>query len=464
MTRIAGLAGVVTGSDARVPVLGGGERRYVPFDNAASTPPFARVLDAIGGMAAWYGSVHRGAGFKSRISSDAYDSARQDVQRFVGADSSRSVVLFGRNTTEALNHVAASYRFEPGAVVLVSGMEHHSNDLPWRNVARVVHVAVDASGRVDERDLRARLREYGRRVALFAVSGASNVTGIVNPVHRWARWLHESGARIAVDAAQLAPHRQINVGDPDDPEHLDIVAFSAHKMYAPFGIGVLVAPAALFDPDRPYQSGGGTVETVDPDAVAWTELPDREEAGTPNVLGAVALGAAMRIYGEIGWSRIIEHERALASRARLEIGAIPGVTLYGDAEPADADDRLGVIPFNVAGLPHALVAEILADEWGIGTRSGCFCAHPYVKRLLGLSPLAEAQAQLRILRGDRSDAPGMVRASIGLQNTEDDVDMLVTALAEIAAGRFRRGYVLDPVAGSWTHPELPTAIPQRRSA
>ena len=453
----------VAGGSIRVPVLDG-ERRYVALDNAASTPPFTGVLERIDAAAGWYGSVHRGAGFKSRFSTDAYDGARHDAGRFVGTDPVHATVLFGRNTTDVLNHLAARYPFAAGAVVLVSGMEHHSNDLPWRRAARVVHVAVGTDGRLDENDLRARLREHGRRVALLAVTGASNVTGLVNPVHRWARLAHEAGARIVVDAAQLAPHRPIDVRAPDDPEHLDFVAFSAHKMHAPFGIGVLVAPAAVFDAGEPYQVGGGTVEAVDFDHVAWTALPDREEAGTPNVLGAIGLAEAMSIYERIGWDAVREHEARLTRKALTALARIPGVVVYGDADPARAADRLGVIPFNVARLPHALVAEILADEWGIGTRSGCFCAHPYVKRLLGLSLHAEAEAQLRILRGDRSDTPGMVRASLGLQNDEADIEVLAEALTAIAAGRHQDGYVLDRATGAWTHPGLDDAAPLRLSA
>ncbi len=442
----------VAGTGTLVPVLGG-ERRYVALDNAASTPPFAAVLAAVARAAEWYGSVHRGAGFKSHVSTDAYEHARYAVHRFLRADPARNTVLFTRNTTDAINHLAMSMPLPSGAVVLVSGMEHHSNDLPWRKVARVVHVAAAADGRLDEADLRAQLRRHRERVAVLAVTGASNVTGVVNPVHRWARWAHEAGARIVVDAAQLAPHRPIDVRADADPEHLDVVAFSGHKMFAPFGCGVLMAPPSLFRAE-PYQVGGGTVDTVGLDYTSWAALPDREEAGTPNVLGAVALAAAIEVYSELGWETILEHERHLTARLLASIALVPGITIYGDADPAGAADRLGVVAFNLRGLPHAKVAGILADEWGIGTRSGCFCAHPYVKRLLGLSPAAAAKAEQLILAGDRSEAPGAVRASLGLQNTGEDVDRFADALHAIAAGRYRSGYVLDRESGMWHHPDL----------
>ncbi len=456
----------VTGAGTPVPVLGG-ERRYAALDNAASTPPFVAVLDAVARAAEWYGSVHRGAGFKSHRSTDAYEGARYAVHRFLRADPARNSVVFTRNTTDAINHLAAVMPLPPGAVVLVSGMEHHSNDLPWRRVARVVHVAAQADGRLDEQDLRALLRRHRETVAVLAVTGASNVTGIVNPVHRWARWAHEAGARIVVDAAQLAPHRPIDVRADADPEHLDVVAFSAHKMYAPFGCGALMAPASLLGGGDPYQVGGGTVETVGLDYVSWTGLPDREEGGTPNVLGAVALAAAIEVYAELGWEAILEHERGLTARLLTALASVPGVTIYGNADPAGAAERLGVVAFNLRGLPHAKVAGILADEWGIGTRSGCFCAHPYLKRLLGLSLAEAARAEQRILAGDLSEAPGAVRASLGLQNTEEDVDRLAEALREIAAGRYRPEYVVHRGTGMWHHPELesrPAAPPRVQAA
>ena len=443
----------VAGAGTSVPVLGG-ERRYVALDNAASTPPLEAVLAAVGRAAEWYGSVHRGAGFKSHRSTDAYESARYAVHRFLRADPERNTVIFTRNTTDAINHLASSLPLPPGAVVLVSGMEHHSNDLPWRKVARVVHVAAHADGRLDEQDLRAQLRRHRESVAVLAVTGASNVTGIVNPVHRWARWAHEAGARIVVDAAQLAPHRPIDVRADADPEHLDVVAFSAHKMYAPFGCGALMAPAALFRGEEPYQVGGGTVDTVGLDYATWAGLPDREEAGTPNVLGAVALAAAMEAYAEAGWDAIEDHERRLTARLLAGLAGVPDLTVYGEADPAATGDRLGVIAFNLRGTPHALVAGILADEWGIGTRSGCFCAHPYLKRLLGLSLADAAKAEQHILAGDRSGAPGAVRASLGLQTTEDDVDLLIEALGAIAAGRHSSGYREDRGTGMWHHPDL----------
>ncbi len=444
----------IAGSDTAVPVLGGGTRRYANLDHAASTPPFTAVQRAVTDFGAWYANVHRGTGFKSRLSSWAFEDARRAVLDFVGADPATEVAVFTRNTTESLNHLAHRLPIAPGRCIVATMMEHHSNDLPWRRVAPVIHIGLDAGGAVDETALHQTLVELRGRVGLVCVSGASNVTGIVNPVHRWAHWAHAAGAPIVVDGAQLVPHRPVGVRPGDDPEHLDYLAFSAHKMYAPFGTGVLIGPRDAFRSGEPRLVGGGTVSIVDVERVAYAAPPEREEAGTPCIVGAVALAAAIREYGAIGWEAIVAHEVELARTALAGLAAIPGVRLYGDAEPGPG--RLAVIAFNVAGLPHALVSAVLSDEWGIGTRSGCFCAHPYVKALLGIGDAASRDLEARIVAGDHSDVPGMVRASFGLTNTPDDARRLVEAVGEIAAGHVREGYVLDPSHGEYAHRDANT--------
>lgn len=444
----------IVGTEERVPVLGGGLRPYVNLDSAASTPALACVRDTVDDFLRWYSNVHRGSGYKSRLSSWAFERARERVARFVGADPSTEIVLFMKNTTEAINKLAHRFPLKANDVVLTTVMEHHSNELPWRRVARVVHAGVLPDGRVDEEDLAGKLRTYRGRVRLLAVSGASNVTGYVNPVHAWARLAHEAGAEILVDAAQLAPHRPIRMLPSGDPEHLDYVAFSAHKMYAPFGIGVLVGNRQTFETGDPDVVGGGTVDIVSLESAYWTDLPDREEAGTPDIVGVVALARAIRFLEELGFDAVARHEADLTACALERLGAIPGVLLYGDADPARAAERLGVIPFNVRGVPHALVAAVLSCEWAIGTRHGCFCAHPYVKEILHVTESEAADIERRILARDRSAIPGTVRASFGLANTAGEIDTLAEALEAISRGQFRPGYVLDAERGEYTHPDM----------
>jgi Selenocysteine lyase len=361
----------IVGIDEEIPLLGGGRRPYINLDNAASTPTISIITDKVNEFLKWYSNVHRGTGFKSKLSSWVFEEARDTIAKFVNADLSDSIVLFCKNTTEAINKLANRFPFQPGDVVLTSLMEHHSNELPWRKVAHVVHVDVTPDGRIDENDFKEKISLHGSKIKLIAMSGASNVTGFINPVHTYARWAHSVGAKIMVDAAQLVPHRPIDMKSKSDPEHLDYIAFSAHKMYAPFGVGVLVGCRQTFEEGDPEYVGGGTVDIVNLENAYWTDLPDKEEAGTPDIVGAVALAQAIRILERIGWEDIIEHESSLTRYALEKVKKIPGVSLYGDKDDVHVDNRLGVITFNVNDLSHALVASILSYEWGIGTRNGC---------------------------------------------------------------------------------------------
>jgi selenocysteine lyase/cysteine desulfurase len=440
---------LVVGVDEEVPVIDGTKRRYINFDNAASTPTLRPVLDKITEFLKWYSNVHRGTGFKSKLSSWAFDKSRERIARFVNGNHPSRVVIFSKNTTEAINHLAHRFPFRKDGVVLTTVMEHHSNELPWRKVAQVVHVEVDYDGKVDEQDFQRKLKDYAGRVQLVAVTGASNVTGYINPIHEYARWTHEVGAKIFVDAAQLAPHRPLDMKSPDHPQHIDYLAFSAHKMYAPFGIGVLVAERTVFEEGDPDLVGGGTVDIVNLENAYWTDLPDKEEAGTPDIVGVVALSAAIESLTSIGWRAIIDHETDLTAYALGALARIPSVTLYGDTDPGNARNRLGVISFNVGTLPHSLVASILSHEWAIGTRNGCFCAHPYVKCLLHVDEQTAHAMEHQILHRDRSTLPGTVRASFGIYNTREEIDVLSEALRSIASGQYREGYMLDKERGEY---------------
>lgn len=439
----------VWGAGQSVPVLGGGHRRYVNLDNAASTPPLADVQRFVDDFLLWYGSVHRGAGFKSQLASQALEAARETVLRFVGADPGTHTAVFGKNTTEAINRLARIFPFGPDDVVLLTGMEHHSNDLPWRAVARVDYAAVTDSGELDLDDLATRLRRHGGRVRLVAVTGASNVTGVINPVHEIARLAHEQGALILVDAAQLAPHRAIRMAQPDPAASLDFLVFSGHKMYAPYGAGALVAPLRFLDQAEPDHRGGGAVAVISLEEVHFAGAPDRVEPGSPNTTGITAMARAMQVLTRIGMDRLAEHESRLTAYALTQLQAIPGVRVFGPADPSRAAARVGVIPFEVQGVPHGLVAAILAEEGAIGVRNGCFCAHPYVIRLLGVDRSRYARFRDRVLAGDRSDVPGLVRISFGLHNTADDIDALVAMLRRIARGEHADGYRLDPASGDY---------------
>jgi cysteine desulfurase/selenocysteine lyase len=439
-----------TGGAQWVPLLDGQRVPYINLDNAASTTPLPAVWEAVQRFMPYYSSVHRGAGFKSRLSTAAYEEAHEIIGKFVGADLTTNTVIFGKNTTEAINHLAQRFSFTPHDVVLTTMLEHHSNDLPWRARAQVVHVRATPEGRLDEEDFDHKLAEYAGRIALVAVTGASNVTGFMPPIHRLAAKAHAVGAEILVDAAQLAPHRRIDMKADDAPEHLDYVALSAHKMYAPFGTGALIGPKRRFLLSPPTQRGGGTVEIVTLDQIYWSGVPDREEAGSPNVVGAVAMAVAAQQLMAIGMDQIAAQEQELTAYALQQLQTVPGLRLYGERDWRRTEERTGVIPFNLAGVPHALVAAILGYEGGIGVRNGCFCAHPYVVHLLNLTTQEQSFWRRETLSGDKSRMPGMVRISLGHTNRPEDIDHLVTMLRRIGQGDYQGEYQVDAKTGDYT--------------
>jgi cysteine desulfurase/selenocysteine lyase len=439
------------GLDIEVPLLDGSQRRYINLDNAASTPPLKSVQKAVDDFLLYYSSVHRGTGFKSQLSTHAYEQARQTVLQFLGADPREHTCIFGKNTTEAINKLARRYPFTPQRnIVLTSGMEHHSNDLPWRTAAKTIHIGLTPDGHLDEYEFDRQLENYGNQLALVAISGASNVTGYLNPIHRLAEKTHAVGAQIAVDCAQLAPHRKINIGSLEDPRHLDFVSISAHKMYAPFGTGALVGRRDVFEQGDPDLTGGGTVEIVTLDDVVWAGPPDRDEAGSPNTVGAVALARAIHQMEVVGMENVAQHEAELTAYALQKLKKVPNIQLYGDINPENGIDRLGVIPLKLENISHFLVAAVLGYEFGIGVRSGCFCAHPYILHLLGLNSHQASQVRAHMLAGDKSDMPGLIRASFGLYNTQEEVDALAEALTRIARGDYKGRYHQDIASGEYT--------------
>jgi cysteine desulfurase/selenocysteine lyase len=439
----------IVGIDAQVPLLDGSLRTYVNFDNAASTPSLGPVLDKVNEFMTWYSSVHRGTGFKSQVSSEAYDQAHRVVCDFVGADPATHTVIFGKNSTEALNKLARRLPLAPGDVILTTLMEHHSNDLPWRAAAQIEHVSVDPEGALDEAHLDHLLDKYAGRVRLVAVTGASNVSGYINPVYRIAEKAHAAGAEILVDAAQLAPHRAVNMGHDDDPSHIDYLVLSAHKMYAPFGTGALIGRRDTFLQGAPDMVGGGVVDIVTLDDVAWTGLPDREEAGSPNVAGTVALAKTMLSLREIGMDALAEHEARLTARLLEGLAKIEGVRVYGITDPARAGEKVGVVPLNIEGMSHYLAAAILSAEGGIGVRNGCFCAHPYLLSLLRVSPEKARAHQQEVGAGIKAHLPGLVRVSFGCYNTEDEVDWFIDVLEKVVRREYQGQYSQDLATGAY---------------
>ena len=412
----------LVGDDLEVPCLDGTPRRYVNLDNAASTAAMQEVWKAVQAFVPWYSSVHRGSGAKSQVSTAAFEDARDSVSRFVGAGDDQAVI-FVRNTTEATNVLAAA--LPAGARVLSSPAEHHANMLPWRrHDIRSLPFTASADELCDacEHELRA----AWPRIDLLAVTAASNVTGEVWPLEALAEIAHRHGAAFFVDAAQLAPHRPLDMAATG----IDFLALSGHKLYAPFGAGVLVGNRDRLRMGQPLLHGGGAIEFVTLEDLIWADVPERYEAGSPNVVGAVALGAACDALLEIGMQNVADHERTLSERLWTGLARVDGLgalRMWSDASV----DRIGVAAFNLEGYRHPLLAAILSAEYAIGVRHGCFCAHPLITRLLGVTPAEVRRLAAELRAGHRPALPGAVRASVGLGTTAEDIDRLLTALDEI---------------------------------
>jgi len=430
------IAGVTT----KVAINDGSLTTYINFDNAATTPPFVSVVNRIVDFSQWYSSIHRGTGYKSKVSSEIYDNSRKAVLDFVGGTWGKDCVIYVKNTTEAINKLSNMFKEIYGTgVILSTFMEHHSNDLPWRNKFHVDYVNIDHYGKLDLEDLEKKLKIYNGRVRLVTVTGASNVTGYKNPVYEIARLAHKYGAKIFVDGAQLIPHCSFDMKEHSSPEHIDYLAFSAHKMYAPFGIGVLIGHSSTFGQCSPDYKGGGTIDMVTHDFIKWAKLPDKEEAGTPNVMGVVALLESINILSSIGMEFIDRYEKSLADYAYGRLSELTDIELYDFHKWPN--DRVSIIPFNIKGIHHSQIARILSDEGGIGVRNGCFCAQPYVQKLLNISDEEIEERK----KGNMKNLPGFVRLSFGLYNTYEEIDKMVKMLSKIINNKehYMKEYPLD---------------------
>jgi len=406
---------------------------------------------------------HTHASARGRATTKAIEDTRALVLSLVGGGPDDAAVFVGNGSTGALNLAAQIlYPTLPTAkdsrpIALISEMEHHSNMLPWRRAANgrmgasqgldfVKYFPVRDDCTVDLSQLRAMLAMYRGRVRVVAVSAMSNVTGAIVDVHAIAAMAHEAGAVIVVDAAQAAPHIPITMHTSNPAETLDFIALSGHKLYAPGSPGVLVASkdALASAAWRTGDVGGGIIDRVEFDSVTLIDdVARRLEAGTPNILGIVTLGAAILFLQDLGMDSIREHEIKLTRQALAGLSAIPSCVVYG---PMDATMRGGIVSFNLFGLAHGLVAAVLNDYFGIAVRNDCFCAQPLVRRLL------DAVCNQRGVCAPRDEfRRGMVRASFSPFTTDADVRRLVTAVQWIVLNDAKLREAYDCNDGVFTH-------------
>lgn len=418
--------------------------RYVNLDHAATTPAFKAVIERLQKELDCYGSVHRGAGQKSKITTERYEAVREAIRKYVKA-SSDNYIIFTKNTTEAINHAADLWKKFPGKV-LVSDIEHSSNLLPWMKNGEVIRYKTKEDGTLDLEEIK-NIFSIHQDIKLVAITGCSNITGYKPKIHAIARIAHEHGAQILVDVCQLIPHEKIDMKEDHDPEHLDFIAFSGHKMYAPFGSGVLIGPKGFFDQVSPYQIGGGNLPYITSNyEVLRYNTVQTHDPGTPNALGAIAIEEALKIMESIA-EEASEYEADLVKYAHEKLSKIKGVKIYVSPE-----ELATVIPFEIEGISFKLVAEILANEYGIGVRAGSFCVYELLRKLKKITLEEDFQISQEVKRGITKNIPGLIRASFGLTNNYEDVERLVLAVSEISKKgeeHYTKEYEKEEKTGDW---------------
>ncbi|MBL7052319.1 MAG: aminotransferase class V-fold PLP-dependent enzyme [Candidatus Marinimicrobia bacterium] len=450
------------GLDTKYPLATGKISRRIYLDSTASTLMMGAAFRTAEEFLHHYANTHSEMHFSARIATKTYDWVHQRILSFVGANPEEYACFFvGSGATGGINRMARVFRdFNPNKeIVIVSIMEHHSNDLPHRkHGGKVIHIsAEDHDGKlgcINLRGLEENLKKYRNQVNYIAVTGVSNVTGIINPINEVTKLAHRYGAYLLVDGAQMAAHVPIQMGGHADAElDIDALVFSGHKTYVPGSPGVVIARKNLLKDIEPEEVGGGMVGRVYENRyIVKDKFPDREEAGTPNIFGAVALGAAVEILDRIGMDFLLEEETKIINNVLEKMLEIPGINIYGDTD-FSACPRAASISFNIRGMDHGLIAALLNDYFNIAVRNECFCAHPYVEKMLD-STHHEKIINVDQLSDKFSIEPwmGMVRASFGIYNTREDGDALIDALNKIIKNKrqLSEKYFVDH-AGEYRH-------------
>lgn len=427
------------GLDTRYATDGGRQVRRHYLDSAATTLMMGSAAELGMAFLAHNANPHTKAHFSARIANETLRWAGETVLELLGADPQTYVALFiGSGATACANRLAFGLaQARPRSTrVFVSLMEHHSNDLPHRRYAQVHHVPLSGSGIVCLASLERLLTLHKGHVNYVALTAASNVTGIINPVNEAAELAHRHGALLVVDGAQAVAHMQIRLSQMDPRREVDAFFFSGHKVYAPGAPGVLVIKRALLASMPPAELGGGIVSDVSESTYSLHEEAElRQQAGTPNMLGIVTLAGALSNLSRLDMARVQAKEQALLRYALSRLDTVPGLKMYG-APPSDEVRRVGCLAFNLQGMGHASVATALNDGHNVAVRNGCFCAHPYVRHLLKKEWHELDLNALEHMDDDAmahavSEHQGMVRASLGLYSTQEDIDALVMGLSSL---------------------------------
>lgn len=454
------------GLETNYTIATGESTRRIYMDSTASTLMMGAAFRAGKKFLQHYSNTHSEMHFGAKIATESYNWAHQRILDFVCADKNEYTCFFtGSGVTSGMNRIARAFNhYRPDKdIVLVSIMEHHSNDLPHRkHGGKVHHIPVDTHeskmGCIDLDLLESYLQKYNNQVNYVSVTGISNVTGIINPINKVAELAHNYGALVVVDAAQLAAHVPIRMSGYADPKlNIDALLFSGHKTYAPGSPGVVVIRKSFLDGIEPEEVGGGMVDRVyESDYVVKETFPDREEAGTPNIFGAILLGTAVDVLDRIGINKVLEEDVMLTNKTLNAMLNYEDIVIYGETD-TNTCPRAGTISFNIKNLNHGLVAAILNDYYNIAVRNECFCAHPYVEKMLELTHNKEIKRVKEEKITDWHSEPwmGMVRVSFGLYNTEKDIERFITALDDIVNNKseYSEKYFINK-NGDYEHKEF----------
>jgi len=453
------------GLDRTYKLADGRTTRRIYMDSTASTLMMGPAFRAAKRFLEHYSNTHSEMHFGAKICTQGYDWVHERVLSFVNADPDEYTCFFiGSGVTAGMNRMSRVFKqLRPRRnIVLVSIMEHHSNDLPHRkHGGQVIHIPLDTHesnlGCVNLSVLEKYLDQYSDQVNYVSVTGISNVTGILNPINQVSALAHEYGTHVIVDAAQMAAHAPIHMSGHDDlTQEIDALIFSGHKTYAPGSPGVVISRKSFLSAVEPDEVGGGMVDRVYQDSyIVKSTFPDREEAGTPNILGAITLGASLEVLDRIGMDFVLEKNLAMTNSLLEKMVELDGIIIYGDTNTITCP-RAASISFNIQDLDHGLVAAVLNDYHNIAVRNECFCAHPYVEKMLEQTHASQIES-VRETENPWHIEPwmGMVRVSLGLYNTEDDIKQFIDALVDIIENKdhYKNKYKVNP-KGDYVHKEF----------
>lgn len=417
------LSEYIEGANLKVKTKNGETVKRIYFNNSATPLVLKNVVDNLNFEIPWLTYINA-PGIISEKNTLEYENVRHTILKLIDGDKEKDSVIYVKSATEGINLLAEFFKKEnSNKLVITTAMEHMANYLPFKVNFPTKVVGITEKGELDLCQLENMLKNNAGNVSLVTVTGASNVTGITTPIYEIARMAHKYGAKILVDIVQVIQHKPFSMMPYECDEHIDFIVFSGHKCYSPLNGGALVGPKSFFEKFTPALYGSGSTKFVSDDKIIYANIPQRFEAGYPEYFGTLAMGKALNTLNKIGLSRISRYERELFLYTKEELKKIPNVTIYGDKSN---NVIIPNISFNISNMYYKDVAKYLVNNFGIETGAGLVGADIYVQRLLGISP---KEAYIRFMR---ENPVGLVRISLGMYNTFDEIDRFIYAIKTLA--------------------------------